>query len=108
MHPLTFDDYTVSAPEMSERWATSDRGWLYDALGDCVGFYLQYEAIRHIREAPYVLACVYEWTHPGTGYGDTINRRHRDCQTVAEAKAWMLAEHGATEATTEAAPGEAA
>jgi hypothetical protein len=88
----TFDDYRANAPEDSEQWAASDRGWLYDEVGDCIGFYLTYEAMAGYREA-YVLACVYERVHPGTGYGGTCNNRSKDCASVQEARAWMLEAH---------------
>jgi hypothetical protein len=84
----TFDDYLASAPHASERWAATDRGWMYDEGGDCVGFYLTYEAIVGYREAS-VLACIYARVHPGTGYGGTCNNRSKDCGTVHEARAWM-------------------
>jgi hypothetical protein len=95
MPTMTFDDYTNAAPQDSERWATSARGWLYDERGDCRGFYLTYEAGDHVRDVPYVFATVYDRTHPGTGVGGTTNERCSRWATVAEAQAWMLAEHGA-------------
>jgi hypothetical protein len=97
MQAMTFDAYTSAAPHNSERWATSDRGWLYDAFGDCRGFYLTYEAAQYVRETPYVFASVYDRTHPRTGCGGTTNVRERRCATVAEAQAWMLAAHAGDE-----------
>lgn len=92
-----FDAFTRTAPHMSDRWATSDRGWLYDGDGehDCLGFYLAYDAIPGYREA-FVLACVYDRPrHPLTGNrtANTTNNRSRDWASVAEAQAWMLEQH---------------
>jgi hypothetical protein len=102
MPTMTFDAYTATAPHASDRWATSDRGWLFDALGDCRGFYLTYEAAQYVRETPYVFASVYDWTHPGTGFGSTTNVHDSRWATVEEAQAWMLAEHGAALGTARA------
>jgi hypothetical protein len=30
-----FDAYTSTAPHSSDRWASSDRGWLYDTSQTC-------------------------------------------------------------------------
>ena len=88
----TWDNFTSTADHASDKWAASDRGWMYDELGDCVGFYLHYEARPGYREA-FVLACVYERCNPGTGYGGTCKHSSKDCQTVEEARAWMVEQH---------------
>ncbi len=42
---LTFSDYRKNAPHDSEAWATTDRGWAWDAGNDqtCFAHYLDYE-----------------------------------------------------------------
>ena len=87
--PYTFDAYTDKVSRRSGRWATSDRGWMYPQGSDhCVGFYLAYDAIPHYRKA-YILAVVYDRKDAS----NTCNQRHTACATVAEAQAWMIAQH---------------
>ena len=93
---FTFDDYTSRAPHASPRWAASDRGWLTDELGDCRGTYLTYDAALGIPGASYVLASVSDRAMPGTGFGGTTHVRTQRFPTVADARAWMLAQLGAT------------
>lgn len=97
---MQWDDYTSKAAHSSDRWATSDRGWLYaPELKGTVANYLDYGP-DHYRsphqdgerepcracEAGNVHVCVYRCPQDFRDYGQNFGWRW--CETVAQAKAW--------------------
>jgi hypothetical protein len=89
----TFQDFD---PQTPARFAITARGGLYDDLGDQVGHYLACNASPgppYYRDTASIVARVYDRKQPGTGTGGHCNHRASTWASVADAKAWMLAQH---------------
>ena len=95
-----WDEYTDKVPHESDRWATSDRGWLLvPGLKGTVANYLDYGP-DHYR-SPHrdgerkpcltcqpgnVHVCVYRCGQDYREYSQNFGFRY--CETVADAKTW--------------------
>jgi hypothetical protein len=89
------DDYSASAPIESDRWAATDRGWLYDyAFGNWpVGNYVDYAPCgphhaEHPEGAVHAVVTPYRY-HPETGSIWRYLGETRWCRDVDDAKAWI-------------------
>lgn len=100
---LRVDAYSASEPIESDRWATTDRGWIYDDGhpdrdraydgNRPIGNYLDYGPCgEHYRTDPRgaVHACYTPWRiDPVTGGYCRFFGESRHCKTVGEAIAWI-------------------
>ena len=82
-----FDSYTKDADHDSDRWATTDRGWL--TVDEVMrGNYCEYPAIVNCTDTPHIHAVVFKTTTRGDHYG----YKSACFATVDGAKAWMVEE----------------
>lgn len=79
-----WDDHTDKVSRRSQRWAATDRGWLFAGRGEiaaCLGHYLDYGpcspryAAEHAGATVHAVSCV--------------TRKSAWCASVAAAKAWI-------------------
>lgn len=117
MPRIIVDAYRQSARRSSPRWASTDRGWLYDqqhphraAYRLPIGNYLDYAPCGpHYAVQPEgaVHAVVTPWSvDPVTGCHFTYQRESRWCRTVQEAQAWITERYLNTEPAGPVPPAE--
>jgi hypothetical protein len=93
---LRWDAHEKSAPYESDRWAASDRGWLFAGIEPsplnvsvtgttyvCLGHYLDYERIPD--HAPYGTKAAGKTVHAVS----CVSRASEHFATPAEARAWI-------------------
>ena len=93
-----WDDYKAVAPRSSDRWASSDRGWLF-AGGEnrAIGHYLDYGANHYRSGHEYCRAeCTCERSQPGHVHAVVCSKLEgigaeawRYFETVEHAKEWI-------------------
>lgn len=90
---LVWDEYTSEIDTESDRWAATDRGWLYKG-GYCIGYYLKYPASEfHGRLCDEVLASVYDSVVSPHEVESKTGHKCLTFPTVGEAKKWMIEQH---------------
>ena len=95
MSNYTFDSYYKSVEHSSEKWASTDRGWMF--LGDIsYGNYLDYTGVKGwygelVYPGKHVHAVVFDRSDPSL-FGNTSNYRYGVFESVQSAKEWMITE----------------
>lgn len=94
----TWDIHEASAPYESDRWAATDRGWLFHGCGTSLGHYLDYGPRDGQDRSPdgNVHACAIRHSDRTLSdgrhvcdVGATVSRYFRTCE---EARAWIEAQ----------------
>ncbi len=80
-----WDECTSSVSRRSNRWAATDRGWLFrDGEKNSLGHYLDYASVTPVeRRSP-----------SGTVHAVVVGGESRYCRDVAEAKRFIERAHG--------------
>ncbi len=94
---LEWNDHTDKVPHASDRWASSDRGWLFATLGKThihygtdyitLGHYLDYGGCEGYAEKTLTVHAV-----------SCVDRSSAHFATVTEARAWIEAQSKGREA----------